>query len=432
MSNILAERSIIGSLLMDASCIDRISTIVEPYMFQNELLGSIYAEFLKGYENNYSVTMVTLVQKLESDLYTQEILMKLFYECTDEVVTTATAEASARALLNEYKTRRANKILNSIKLSPAEINEQIGAILNELGALNENRKTTIAALPEIVGRYKGQYFTDTGKPKNYLGFDKLDDIVGGLEGGDIIIVGARPSVGKSAFATQIAENLASAGKKVGYYNLEMSNKQMYERFVVAKSGIGLTRLKRAKQFLGDEKERFERANAELEKQDGVFIAEGSKTVSEIRSESRHMGYDVLVIDYLQLIRSDAGYKGNRYAEVGAISREIKALAMELGIPVVLLSQLNRVSEMREAKEPSMAELRESGDIEQDASVIILLWNITEDKSKKGCKVEKNRQGKLGKVVMDFNGDLMKFIETDETIKQASGWKKADEESTPFD
>ena len=137
-------------------------------------------------------------------------------------------------------------------------------------------------------------------------------------------------------------------------------------------------------------------------------------MSEIRNESRHMGYDIIVIDYLQLLKSDRTYRGNRYAEVGAISKAIKALAMELNIPIIALSQLNRVSEARENKEPTMAELREAGDIEQDASVILLMWNTAKnDSSRKGIKVEKQRQGRTGKLVFRFRGDLMKFEETDE-------------------
>ena len=174
--------------------------------------------------------------------------------------------------------------------------------------------------------------------------------------------------------------MAANGKRVGFYNLEMQEKQVYERFVVAQSGIGLTRLRRAKKFLGDEEERFKKANKTLLERDNIVITTGSKSMSEIRSESRHMGYDVIIIDYLQLLKPDKSYWGNRYAEVGAISKAIKSLAMELNIPIIALSQLNRVSEARETKEPTMAELREAGDIEQDASVIILLWNVSQEDS----------------------------------------------------
>ena len=105
--------------------------------------------------------------------------------------------------------------------------------------------------------------------------------------------------------------------------------------------------------------------------------------------------------------------------------------MELNIPVIELSQLNRVSEGRETKEPTMAELREAGDIEQDASVIMLMWNLTDDRVKKGCKVEKQRQGQTGTVVLKFNGDLMKFEEIDESVKEAQQWAKQTDDDCPF-
>ena len=242
------------------------------------------------------------------------------------------------------------------------------------------------------------------------------------------MIGARPAVGKSAFVTQIAMNLADRKKKIAFYNLEMSDKQVYERLLSRKSRIGLNRIRRARSFLGDEKDRFDRANQEL-KQSTLFIRSGAVTVSQIRNECRHLDLDCIVIDYIQLLRSDIYYQ-SRANEVGAISKAIKALAMELNIPIIALSQLNRVSEMRQDKVPTMGELREAGDIEQDASIILLMWNIVDDK--KGLKVEKNRQGILSTEVLRFDGDNMQFIETDESIKEAAkGFRKA-EEPTPFD
>ena len=224
--------------------------------------------------------------------------------------------------------------------------------------------------------------------------------------------------------------MAKRGKKIGFYNLEMSDKQVYERLLSNQSGIQLNRIRRAVRFLGDEKERFEKANQELKEID-ILISSGTKTVSEIRNESRHQELDCIVIDYLQLVRSDVKYQ-SRASEVGAISKAIKSLAMELNIPIIALSQLNRTSEMRDNKEPTMGELREAGDIEQDASIIILLWNLdTNDKTKKALKVDKNRQGELGKIVYRFQGNEMHFEETEEEAKAAAdGFQRA--VTTPFD
>ena len=173
----------------------------------------------------------------------------------------------------------------------------------------------------------------------------------------------------------------------------------------------------------------------------VIISTGSKTVGEIRAESRHQRFDVIIIDYLQLIKSDRRF-ANRASEVGDISKSVKALATELNVPIILLSQLNRASETKDTKEPTMSELRESGDIEQDASNIILLWNVSESRKYKGLKVEKQRQGENMKEGLKFYGEHMRFEERMEDfgkflsnvkrIEKGDGFKIFDGEETPFD
>lgn len=427
----LAEENIIGSLLLDKNCMDEIYNVLSADMFTSELLGRIYLEFQKGYDNRYDVNPAVIVQNIVGDHFPEYLIIDEIKNCTVNTITSATVKSYADVIVSEYKARRLDNILGSIKVSPNDVNGQIGRIIASLEALQDGKSATSKSLPDIVRENKDKYFKDNETSKNYIGFPKLDDLLGGLEGGDVVVIGARPGVGKSALVTQITSYFAECGKKVGFYNLEMKEKQVYERFVVSQSGIGLTRLRRAKKFLGDEKERFDKANEILEQRDNIVITTGSKSVSEIRSESRHMGYDMIIIDYLQLLKPEREYRGNRYAEVGAISKATKALAMELNIPVIELSQLNRVSESRDTREPTMAELREAGDIEQDASVIMLLWNLSsEDKSKKGCKVEKQRQGQTGTVVLRFNGDLMKFDETDESPSD-SKWTKIPDDDCPF-
>ena len=428
----LAEQNVIGSLLLDKSCMDEIYNMLSADMFTSELLGRMYLEFQKGYDNRYDVNPAVIVQKICCDNFPEFMITDEIKNCTLITQTSATVKGYAEVIVNEYKARRLDNILGAIKVSNNDVSGQIGRIIASLEELQDGKSATSKTLSEIAKENKGKYFADNESEKIYIDLSELDDLLGGLEGGDMIVIGARPAVGKSAFVTQITSNLAEHGKKVGFYNLEMQEKQVYERFVVSHSGIGLTRLRRAKKFLGDEKERFDMANEVLEKKDNIVITTGSKAVSEIRSESRHMGYDIIIIDYLQLLKADKEYRGNRYAEVGAISKAIKALAMELNIPIIALSQLNRVSESRDTKEPTMAELREAGDIEQDASVIILMWNLSsEDKSKKGCKVEKQRQGRTGSVVLNFNGDMMRFEESGESVKEAQEWSKTVEDECPF-
>lgn len=428
----IAERAVIGSLLMNQECIADVYSILEPQMFTDVLLGNIYREYLRAYENGQEISLPDIEQRLRSDEYPSSVIIERIRECTSNVFTTTLIKQDADVIINDYKAHRLDKFLNSIKVSPTNLKEQIRTISEELEVLQDKRQEKSKTLAEIAKENKGNYFKEREVKPLYLGFDKLDELLGGLEGGDMIVIGARPAVGKSALVTQITSNLAKQGKRIGFYNLEMQNKQVYERFVVSESGIGLTRLRRAIKFLGDEEERFNKANETLEKAENIVITSGgAKSVSDIRSESRHMDYDIIIIDYMQLLKAESTYRGNRAAEVGEISRSIKNLAMELNIPIIALSQLNRASEMKETKEPTMAELREAGNIEQDASVIMLMWNLdTNDRTKKGCKVEKNRQGNTGKVVMRFNGDLMKFEETNETVKEASEWKSINDDN-PF-
>lgn len=427
----LAEQNVIGSLLMDNDCMKEIYGLLTPEMFTQPVLGSVFREFQRGYDKRYSVNLAVLEQNLRSDNLPSSIILDEIRQCITATQTSATVRAYARVVENDYKAQVLNNFLSRISVQPGNLDNILRQITEQVDVLRGRKKEMSHTLAEVTQLFKDQYFKEKAVQPIYIGFPTLDDLLGGLEGGDMIVVGARPAVGKSAFVTQVTKNLAKQGKRIGFFNLEMQTKQVYERFVVSESGIRLTRLRKATHFLGDEKERFDAANRVLEQATNIVITTGSKSIGEIRAESLHMDYDVIIIDYLQLLRADVSYRGNRTAEVGAISKAIKGLAMELNIPIIALSQLNRGSEVRETKEPTMAELREAGDIEQDASVIILMWNVNQDDySKKGCKIEKNRQGKLGKQVLNFDGDLMKFTESEESLKSAGEWRNADN-GNPF-
>lgn len=167
----------------------------------------------------------------------------------------------------------------------------------------------------------------------------LDDALVLLEPGDVMVIGARPAVGKSAFVTQIISTLSAEGKTGALYNLKMSEKQVYERMLSRTSGIELKRVRKAKAYLSDERKRVELANKEL-REYNMYLHSGPVKPSEIRSECKYIGLDYIVIDYLQLMQSDQWYP-NRVNEVGAISKAVKAIAMDLKVPIILLSQLNR-------------------------------------------------------------------------------------------
>lgn len=426
----LAEKTVIGCLLMDNKELHQIYDLLKPDMFQDPVLKEIYREIVKLYDIGQPANLVTITQAVESETYTREYIAQVLRDCSLLPYTSTELKSYAESVVRDYKAETFRNILTRTQVTAAGVEYQIADTIQELEALKRSEKNKSKKLTAIVAEYQDQYFQERKEEKLYTGFSKLDEITGGLEGGDVIVIGARPGVGKSAFTSQIILEMAKAGKRIGFYNLEMSEKQVYERLLSNQSGIRLNRIRRAIQFLGDEKERFESANQTLGKMD-ILISSGTKSVSEIRNECRHQELDCIIIDYLQLVRADTRYQ-SRASEVGAISKAIKALAMELNVPIIALSQLNRTSEMRETKEPTMGELREAGDIEQDASIIILLWNLdNEDKTRKGLKVDKNRQGELGKIVYRFDGNEMRFQETEEELKSKDGFKTV-RTPTPFD
>lgn len=428
--NLEAERNIIGSLLLRNECLDEISKIVYPEMFHSDLLGKAYFIAKDLIDKGKKFDVPTAIELLQCEEYSLQSVSEEMRTCLTETNTSATAKSYARLLADEYAADRLSALSKNLICQPNSVRSDLEKLKIALEELTASEEDSMKSLAQITDENKDSYFKDDGKKKIMTGLKDLDEILGGFDGGDMVIVGARPAVGKSALAMQFATYFCNNGLKVGYFNLEMQEKQIYERFVAAKSGIEITRIRRATRFLEGEQEKFDKANEYLSTVDHIMISTGSKRVSEIRAECRGQGFDVVIIDYMQLVKSDGRYKNNRYAEVGDISHSVKALAMDFKIPVIGLCQLNRAVEGRETKEPSMSDLRESGDFEQDASTILLLWNTNQnDDSEKCIKVEKQRQGKRGRVKLRFDGNRMKFYEN-ESKPDENGFRKV--EKNDFD
>ncbi len=417
-----AEKGVLGCILIDNEAMHDVYNKLKPEMFSTEFCQDSYAEMLAMYDRGESINVVSLSQALENRRWDREAVAAIVSECIVAAPISAMIKSYASAVIKDYKARVTKDLFQRVSLKPCDIDGTIGEVIARLEALQECKEVRSKPMKQIVKENKGNYFNeDVGKGLIKTGFYKLDDCLGNLENGDITVIGARPGVGKSALVTQMIGQMALKGHRVGYFNLEMNESQVYERFVSRLAELSLTRVRRAKKFLGGEQEAFEKANEELSGYD-VVVSTGSKTVSEIRAESRHQQYDVIIIDYLQLIKADRRY-ANRANEVGDISKAIKALAMELHIPIIALSQMNRLPEQKDSKEPTMAELRESGDIEQDASNIILLWNLSENRKYKGLKVEKQRQGETMKEGLIFDGEHMRFEERHESFERFAAFVK---------
>lgn len=426
MNEAYAEESVIGSLIVsEGGAMDMIPAKLDCSMFSDEICATAFGIFQAAAEKSEKVGVAVFVQRLVA----RSGFAKDFIESKARkfigMASESTIESDANEIITSYKARHLSNTLNRIEITPDNLAETMDYLTLVIDGLSDRQSDRTKSLAQITKENKDNYFKESEKPKIEMEFATLNDLVGGFEGGDMIVIGARPAVGKSAFAAQMTNHFSELGKRIGYFNLEMPENQIYERFVSAVSGIGLTRIKRAINFTGDEKPRFDKANEILETKDQIVVTTGSQTVSSIKSLCKNAGYDIIIVDYLQLIKPEGRYRGNRFAEVGEISHALKGIATDLNIPVIVLSQLNRASVGREDKEPTMSELRESGDIEQDASVIILLWNLDDEGKKKGCKIEKNRQGKTGTVKMEFNGDQMKFVE----LTDVNGFEPIDD--TPF-
>lgn len=243
MSNTI-EKSVIGALLIEPDSISGIYEQIKPEMFGDLFCRSVYTEIVRAYDVGKSISLEELAQKLQSEGQTQEYIVQELRGIIP-TVESYRIKSYADALESDYKTRRLNELLSHVVPVAGCIDEQINGLLQDLEALKESDTVKIHGLGEVVDTVSGNYFTDPEQSILYTGLPKLDDTLGGLEGGDVIVIGARPAVGKSAFATQIAMNLAKSKKQVALYNLEMSDKQVYERLLSRNSGIGLTRIRRA-------------------------------------------------------------------------------------------------------------------------------------------------------------------------------------------
>lgn len=411
-----AERQIIGSLLLDSSRIDEMH-LINSEMFKDTVLGDIFSiyEHAEGKE----VNPLVITSKLKSDFMTEKQLSELL----TDIISTHDPGISDRYCMNvifdEYRVRAFDNFLNHVQLSPQNIDNIFDKFRESIDSLQKPSDNSVGIKLSEMVKYKGEYFKDRNRKHLDLGFAKIDKAIGGMDDGDVIVIAARPAVGKSAFALQMIRKFGKDGYKVGYFNLEMAERQIYERSIASASGIDMTRIRLATTFLNDEFDKFEEGNKALEQECNVTSITGTQTINSIRAVQKQAQFDVIVVDYLQLIQS-TGKRPNRAAEVGDISRGLKAIATDFKIPVIALSQLNRASELNKDKEPTMSELRESGDIEQDASVIILLWNGNpEDATEKKIKVEKSRNGYVDRDTLYFDGKHMTFS----TIDVNQGFRK---------
>ena len=433
--DIEAEQSVLGSLLIDKDAIVKIADIIAVEDFYRKSHEMIFKAILKLYQKNEPIDLLTVSSHLKEKKEFKEIGGMSYLTTLMNFVPTASNVVYYAKIVNQKKVLRdlisASHEINSLAY---EEHKNIDELLDEAEkkifgvsqtSLIQEFQHIKPHLAEAFERFDRLHKGDEVWRGIPTGFSDLDKILAGLQNSDLIILAARPSLGKTSLALDIARNAAIIEKvPTGVFSLEMSKQQLIERFISAESGVDMWRL-RSGQLSDEAKDSdFDRIGEALGRLSAapIYIDDAaSPNVLQIRTMARRLqaekGLGLLIVDYLQLMQG-TGRVENRTQEVSDISRSLKGLARELNIPIVAVSQLSRAPEMRSDAIPKLSDLRESGSIEQDADVVLMIYR--EDKVKKDTerkniaeiRIEKHRNGPTGMVELYFNENCVSFKNLD--------------------
>ncbi len=413
--NLEAEEAVLGSLLLDPTCIVQVADFLRAGDFYREKNNWIFAADMALYDRRDSIDVVTLCDELErrgklADVGGAAYILSLM----NAVPTAAHVEHYGHIVERCATLRRLISAGSDIVRLAYEEGADVASSLDRaeqlvFGVAQRRGGTDFIPLSDAVRQYFDQLDTLHSHHGSLLGlatgFRDLDGILNGLHRSDLVIVAGRPSVGKTSFATGMAQHIAVVGKKpVAIFSLEMSAEQLVQRLVCSEANVDSQRL-RGGYLDSGEWERVTEAMATLSDAP-IFIDESANiTAMELRTKARRLKaqHDIaaVFIDYLQLMQGSG--RENRVQEVSEISRSLKGLARELDIPVIALSQLSRAVETRQPPRPQLSDLRESGSIEQDADVVMFVYREdahnpnTTKKNIADILVAKHRNGPIGEV-----------------------------------
>ena len=430
--NLEAEKSVLGAILLDERHLH--SLLVEeqlrPEHFYREQHGAVFAAMLELYEGDSKIDHLTVAERLRQHGKLEEVGGPA---AIDELAGWVPAAGHAREygqIVHDNSKLRAllttsYEIQASVLSREAPARELVErAERSVLEVATDDRQKKIRSIADILHeetdklhRLSVSKTALTGTPS---GFKDLDEKTGGFQPGNLIILAARPSMGKSALVTNMAENAALAGRAIALFSLEMSESELAPRFVASQARIKGEDLRRGKVAA----ERWPKILEACDRlaQAPLYVDDSSDTgVLEVRAKCRRLhsqvpgGLGLIVIDYLQLMRSE-GHIESRVEQVGQISRGLKGLARELNVPVIALSQLSRAVEQRgkDDKKPILSDLRESGQIEQDADLVMFIYRdeyYNQDSEREGeadIIIAKHRNGPIGEVVLTFQKEYPKF------------------------
>ena len=429
-----AETALIGCILVDENLIIEASDILTPNDFYDQKNKLIYRTMVNLSKEGKNIDVMTVVTSLQANnLLDQCGGLEYISSIADYSYSTLNfssyCELVSEAAIKRVTIQKLNELAQE-GYDPSVVTEAyINKVEQEVFELSKRRK--VESFKPITEVYKSVMETIEINSKRTdevigldTGFRELNKYTQGLQGGQLIILAARPAMGKSAMAMNLAVNVAQNNKNgkatVAIFNLEMSAEQLIERMIASASNIRLNHIKSGK-IPNNDWGRFNNACIKLNSLNLYFDDSSDSTINSIRAKCRKLAaetsLDFIVIDYLQLIESDMGSRASQQEKVAKISRSLKLMARELNVPVLALSQLSREVEKRDDKRPIMADLRDSGSIEQDADIVMFLYRddyynqASERKKEADLIISKNRAGSTHEgLPFIFSGEYSRFNE----------------------
>ncbi len=436
--NLEAEQSLLSCLLIDKDAIAKIVDLLSEENFYKDSHGTIYKTMKELYSKGEPIDILTLSNRLQEKKELENIGGKAYLaQLSAYVATASNVKHYAKIIQNKATLRKLQQAANEISELSYQEDEDVDNILDktESKILNISQKYTqniflpIDDLLSDAFTRIDELHKQSGKLRGLpSGFLDLDGLLGGFQKSDLIILAARPSVGKTSLALDIARQASLKSKEgVGIFSLEMSKEQLVDRMLCAQAGVSLWKMRTGKLSDKEEDDDFSRIGEGMGQlsETPVYIDDAAtSSIMDIRAKARRLqiekGLGLIIIDYLQLMEGRNKYGDNRVQEVAEISRGLKSIARELNIPVLALSQLSRAVEQNKPAIPKLAHLRESGSIEQDADVVMFIYRKAADrnynpdelpeeqKNWSEVYVAKHRNGPTGKVDLFFDPETVGF------------------------
>lgn len=430
--NLEAEKSTLGSILLDKESINRIVDFLQPQDFYHRAHHIIYEAMVHLLEKREPIDLLSLSNKLEEQGQLETVGGAGYLTSLVNSVPTSSHIAHYAKIVQRKKVLRdlidsAHHIISLGYQEEEDIENILDQAEQKLFSISQkSTQTTFAHLgggliKEAFERLDRLHKGDGQLRGHATGFYDLDFFLAGLQKSDLVVLAARPSLGKTSLALNIAKHVAQHEKvPVGIFSIEMAKEQIVDRLIAAEANVNLWKLRTGKLSSEGDGNDFEKIAVALDQlaQAPIYIDDvPSPTILQMRAMARRLraehGLGLLVVDYLQLIRPTRP-QDSEVQQITEISRNLKALAKELNIPILALSQLSRNSEMRTDQRPKLSDLRSSGSIEQDADVVLLLYRedkVKKESEKKGIvevMIEKHRNGPTGRIELFFDEDSASF------------------------